>query len=380
MPNWSTIFAYDTVKIVTIRDWRLGLAHYLFMLGIVVYTVVWIILLQQRYLKLENPVGSMRLNLMQAYDPLPLDQMPYCWNSTHQYLNGFPIYECIYWDEYFVTYPSVEEYSLFATTRVTVSNQTLNCSLFQSGCYFDDASPEATYYVADIEDFTLLIDHTMSCPTLGIQRNAQSLSGYMLDYEGNKVLGLDGENVNNTIGVPGQADIVTLEILLKAAGISDLDVASETNPAISARQDGIILLVYITYSNTFSYDLSNIRYTYQLFQVKNTKFKALESLFNPMNPSERMIFNRHGIRFIFLQVGELGAFDFQTMLLSFVSGIGLMTVSTMVVDVVFLRILPQRKTFKAYKYQVTKEVFPSMPPDDERNPLNSPNPTNSASV
>jgi hypothetical protein len=35
-----------------------------------------------------------------------------------------------------------------------------------------------------------------------------------------------------------------------------------------------------------------------------------------IDPSPLVIWNRHGIRFVFVQTGELGAFDFATLLLS----------------------------------------------------------------
>jgi hypothetical protein len=78
-----------------------------------------------------------------------------------------------------------------------------------------------------------------------------------------------------------------------------------------------------------------------------------------------VIWNRHGIRLLFLSVGSLGKFDFQTLLLTvrswafaaltehgpnshsspfpprvmqFVSGIGLLAVATLVVDVIAVRV------------------------------------------
>jgi len=170
-----------------------------------------------------------------------------------------------------------------------------------------------------------------------------------------KIQGLDGSNPNMTIGVAGKPDIVPLRTMLEAAGISSLDDVSQTNNAISSRDDGIILMVEITYSNTWSYSLNSIQYTYKVTQVLDTKFKVLQTL-NFQNFENRTIWNRHGIRLIFLQVGELGAFDFQVMLLSFVSGLGLVTVSTAIVDVVFLRILPQHETYQEYKYEITEET------------------------
>lgn len=40
--------------------------------------------------------------------------------------------------------------------------------------------------------------------------------------------------------------------------------------------------------------------------------------------------NRHGIRFVFIQVGRIGKFDFQALLLTFVASVGLLAVSSTV--------------------------------------------------
>eukprot|EP01113_Clastostelium_recurvatum_P036421 TRINITY_DN5187_c0_g1_i3.p1 TRINITY_DN5187_c0_g1~~TRINITY_DN5187_c0_g1_i3.p1 ORF type:complete len:271 (+),score=34.87 TRINITY_DN5187_c0_g1_i3:65-877(+) len=259
MPQWSEIFAYSTVKVVKIRDARLGILHYIFILVIIAYISIYSIAYEKHYLKTEAPIGSVRLNLMQSHHLTPSTQLNYCAQTNRTELNGFEIYPCVYWDEYLAVYPQIEEYSVFATSRVTISYQGLNnCSLTDSSCEYVEMTNDTTYYIANLEQFTLLIDHTMFAPNLNIQRNAESLPGYMVGPDGKVMPGLDGSNPNNTIGVAGQSDIVPLSTLLTAAGISSLDEVSQTNNTISTRNDGIILMVFITYSNTFSSNLDSI--------------------------------------------------------------------------------------------------------------------------
>lgn len=57
------ILSYNTVKIVKIQDRRVGLLHYVFLLGIVGYLVGFTIFYQQRYLILQQPFGAVRLSL-----------------------------------------------------------------------------------------------------------------------------------------------------------------------------------------------------------------------------------------------------------------------------------------------------------------------------
>jgi hypothetical protein len=70
------------------------------------------------------------------------------------------------------------------------------------------------------------------------------------------------------------------------------------------------------------------------------------------------------VRLIFQQVGNLGKFDFQTLLLSFVSGLGLLAAASLVVDMLALYLFPQKKIYRAYKYLQTKEIMSSTTDDD----------------
>ena len=60
------LFAYDTFKIVTIRDRRLGLIHYGLMTVIFAYIVLYNIVYEQGYIKFEDPVGSVRTTLQRV--------------------------------------------------------------------------------------------------------------------------------------------------------------------------------------------------------------------------------------------------------------------------------------------------------------------------
>eukprot|EP01133_Synstelium_polycarpum_P012304 gene12304-14431_t len=112
--DWDSLFAYQTVKIVKIRDKRLGILHICFMLAIVIYIAIGTIVLQKRYLATELPIGSIRTSLL------------------------------------------------------------ANCNLAVPNCTF--VSPTSTeFYIADIDNFTILLDHTLSAPSLGIQYNARQL-------------------------------------------------------------------------------------------------------------------------------------------------------------------------------------------------------------
>ncbi|EGG13721.1 putative purinergic receptor [Cavenderia fasciculata] len=301
--DWDNIFSYQTVKIVKIRDKRLGILHLLFITGIVIYIVLGTIFFQKRYLATEAPIGSIRSSLLAPTyrDPTP----PYCTSSGNTTYNGFPTMPCQYWDETLTLYPSVADESMFISTRVTSENQIANCSLTLPNCTYNITNPD-TFYIADVVNFTILFDHTLSAPALGIQYNARQLPGILLNHDGDAWT----PPPPSVVGVEGQYDILTLGVVLEAAGISSLD-----DPVIS-----------------------------------DTKYKAIEPIYTT-DVNHRVVFNRHGVKIIFIQTGTLGVFDFQTMLLTFVSGIGLVTVSTLIVDVLAVKLLPQKEKYQQLKYQ-----------------------------
>jgi len=314
----------------------------------VLYVAGFTVVYDKRYMITERPVGSVRLSLLQGADLLPSNKLPYCLHGNQTSVNNFKNYKCLYWDESFVVYPETEEYSMFATSRVTITNQEVNCSLVDHyNCRYVDNSTEV-YYIADIEHFTVLIDHSVYAPDVHIQANARDISGEIIDHNGN-VVTLTKPNVVGT----GSSDILEIKTLLDCAGVPSLDDVSGTNPNISLRYDGIVLIVFITYSNTHTYDLKNLKYTLEVAAISNTKFKSVEPVFSK-NTDSRVLWNRHGIRMIFLQQGELGKFDFQTLLLSFVSGLGLITASTVIVDVLAFYILKPKKTYIQHRYEVTE--------------------------
>jgi hypothetical protein len=51
------VLRYTTLKLVTIRDRRLGILHYASMLGIAAY-IIYSVVIDQLYLKTESPVGG----------------------------------------------------------------------------------------------------------------------------------------------------------------------------------------------------------------------------------------------------------------------------------------------------------------------------------
>jgi len=303
-----------------------------------------------------------RINNTDVKNFTPAENLTYCNTSAHQKIGIWSNLECIYLDENFAVFPTVEDHNMFITTRLTENVEILNnCSLLNYTCQYINIS-ENSYYLADIERFTLLIDHTMYAEGI-TQKNARELSGYFRSYDGSNYNNLT--KLPNQIGVAGKDDIIEIGTILKAAKV-DLDTASDTNNLRTKRNDGIILFLTITYSNTYSYNLDNFSYTYSVNLIGNTKYKAVQPIYTK-NLENRLLWNRHGVRIIVLQTGQIGKFDFPTALLSLVSGLGLLTVSTLVVDILATKILPSHGVYEKYKYEETEKIKSNLLKEKIRN-------------
>jgi len=264
-------------------------------------------------------------------------------------------FPCVYYDESLVLPLSpIQEKSIFISTRITTTDQVLNqsCSLFEYNCTYVDTK-SLTVYIADIENFTILFDHSMYVSSLNVQVTSTEIKGTLS--------GINGEGIqlasNEHFGEIGQFDILRLGTILAASGIDSLDGPGENRQYYTKRYEGLILLLFIEYSNMFSYNLNNIQYFARAAFVKNAYYKIEQPVFP--NGTEflftgrggaRIIWNRHGVRVIVLQTGTIGIFDFQTALITFVSGLGLMAISTLIVDTLATRILPDKKIYNRYKF------------------------------
>ena len=56
-PLLDALLAYKTVKVVQIKNWKLGLIHYLLMLAIVGYVIGWVIVYKKGYQGESSLIG-----------------------------------------------------------------------------------------------------------------------------------------------------------------------------------------------------------------------------------------------------------------------------------------------------------------------------------
>ncbi|KAK3264071.1 hypothetical protein CYMTET_27164 [Cymbomonas tetramitiformis] len=266
------VFAYSTVRIVRIRDRRLGLLHYFFMIGVFLYIIIYTMLMQKSYLFIKEASGTIRLQLKRPGEghTLPPEALPYCGNET--FLNSksqpLPQFDCVYLNEIEARYPGEELDALFLTTRIKYQEvyRPSGCSPPTSPrCSLRESEADAsTYLVAQPEMYTLWMDHAMTPDGFG--ENAYSgqtrstgfgLTGEITNRDGTEPThnGPEVEVVNAPGGTPtGLTDIleekgepwtpgvalsgsrVGLKSTSVELGTANSDVASEGGPGSSAEK------------------------------------------------------------------------------------------------------------------------------------------------
>lgn len=364
----DTFFAYRTTRVVAIRDKYLGLGLISLQLAVGLFVVIYQVILAQNYMTNSDLVSSVRLQMKAPSTEFqwPNGDAPYCSGvtslsgpraidftidpMTQRYAytpNGntvgatyFEQRDCEYLDETSAM-PLTETDRVFLSSEERLTVQTVDaaaCSnaLSSPSCVFapayDKNNPNVTRrtFVADIEYFTLLVDHNMNAPLAGISYSVKQMIGRLLDTKSKPFNPCSAYSMYPdcpeyvAVGVSGLPDIVSIRTLLEAAGVSSLDALSGSDDAdiqtTSMREAGVVLVLDIAYSNFYlggsssssvalgsgSLDNSHVVYTYKISTVPKTEYKFITSKMPFNNETTRELWNRHGIRIIVTTSGKVG--------------------------------------------------------------------------
>jgi len=192
------------------------------------------------------------------------------------------------------------------------------------------------------------------------QRN---MKGYLHGHDGNIVRSLSS---NEDSGPRGRADKFTIQEILHAAGVSSLDENSDAFNAKGKpfRRHGIVLHVAIRYQNADSTLLGtgDITYSYHVRRIPYADYRVNQLIpvmseqdFKDSNhvvhPEHRLFRKRYGIKIEFHQSGRLGHFSLPALLFHLVSGVGLLTLTATIVDILALYILPDKLRYRRFVYE-----------------------------
>lgn len=347
-------FSYTTVKLVVIKDRRLGIIHYVLQFAIFIYIVVYTILYEQRYLKLEAPYGSVRATIQEPpswpTSLTPSSNLPYCNQSDLPYQWAGNKYDCAYITGTDLTFPPGTADTLLIGTRLKYTYY----STPPSHCdpYLPPTSPECAptanrnlehrYYIAGIEDYTLYMEHAVFGRLNELVLSNVDCEGSIIFHSSHPAVKFNDKTRTG--------DTVPLSTLLTA---SDIKLDDPSGLGKSFRYDGALIVVVVTYTNDIT-NPNKLKYTYEFFNIPKQDVVAKQPI--SATPEGNIQKNWNGVRFVFMIVGSIGVFDFPTLLTSLVAGTVLLSVATTVVDMLMQHIMPDKKYYSDHKFEETCQM------------------------
>jgi len=345
------LLAYPTVKIVKVKDRYLGGIRYLLMFAIFAYIIGYVILWEKGYNTCQDPEGSIETSLRKPDGVFTPSNYSYCTQNPNAIPSHFPKW-CLVVDERDVYQPVDQTNAMYITTRFNSTYQEPNPNCTRGGpCnvpWVPSSNSTNRSYSANIESFTIRFSHFFQARQFYLDtRNdyfsqaGSEMKGKLVDFEGNTM----AEYGNDA------ADIISLGTVLEAAGV-DLDAVSAYPPAAEAnetnRYAGLVLFFGIDYRGTYS---NPVQYTYSVTQVPAVEYKVTRSTI--VNFNSRLISDTHGVKIFFVFSGSICTFDFQTMLINMVAGLGLLSVATLTTDFLMEYLMPLKDAYIRYKYKET---------------------------
>ena len=231
----------------------------------------------QGYLKTNPPVGTLRVTVRAPSQFSDAANLPYCLAHSPTGPGNTTNLPCLYWDRFSAF--DVSDISALISTRVTVEtypDAPQGCGIYPTNpsCMLPDPSTPhfatyggktASYFVAQPENYTLGISHTVVGFSINYNADSSSLNGVLVDKQGKTVMEFPAGN--------GGFDILPLSTLMSAAGISSLDSLSETNNTF--RYDGPVFIVFIDYIQSRNSNSLNYKYTI----IRNPGIGTKQNLF-----------------------------------------------------------------------------------------------------
>merc|ERR1712013_70914 len=115
------------------------------------------------------------------------------------------------------------------------------------------------------------------------------------------------------------------------------------------RYAGVVLFFGIAYEGTYS---SAVSYSYSVTQIPDVEYKVTRS--TAVSLGRRLISDTHGVKLFFVFSGNVCRFDFQTLLINAVAGLGLLSVATLSTDFLMEYLMPLKRAYTKYKYKETE--------------------------
>mmetsp|Transcript_45867 Transcript_45867/g.133508 ORF Transcript_45867/g.133508 Transcript_45867/m.133508 type:complete len:496 (-) Transcript_45867:28-1515(-) len=318
---WHDLLAYETPKRVRIRDPAIGLLRLVALLGAFLYFVVWRLYFDRAYLKREPAVAVIQTSLKEPPSLAPPSSLAYCSGTAKE--PALTNLDCRTGDKSWVAAPSTGGEDLFVGTRFAGSGPAGE----QTFAFVQN--PEAYYIQVAFSLEALSLHRRMPDSPLYV-KSIEDVESALVDEEGHEY--------PKAVRREGRFDTFKVSTLLHAAGVPSLDEPHPANDEVSMRYDGLVVLVTLFCPMDFSGTVEKCFY-----RARTVPWAVSDaSIVLPAGGSEE----RRGVKFVFKVDAEMGAFDFPTLLVAWVTALALVAIASCVIDTLMRCCLPFKDIYR----------------------------------
>lgn len=411
------ILSFYSAKFVQIRHSRLGILYYSQLIGVFMYIFVYLVFYRGRHLQANPIVGNANLRIQHPTNhcnPLhpdckatwtSLSKLPYCdvyKPGPHDPEPAPRQLECTVRDNINISVIGHAPGVLFLPTRLSHFEQKLSCVPSEENDYwcenlysFDPESKETSYFLAEAERFTLLVDHSFQSENT--VTGALIEDGDAADFAGSIETDGDlrwrkhdkrwaGKGLLKPFPVKGlpvadchrhtiMRPIPTLEdkkledfpsVLMISIGdvISIADLLKLADPAGAKLMDtnighrkhtmrwsGAVLIITVDYSNLVPWDPLARSKTKYVLSAEILSSEEYKKMMGTPSKQGRMIHDVHGFLIIAKVQGQVHTFEFQALLVVLTTAMALVAIAKFTTDTVMVYCLRFNAKYSILKYQ-----------------------------
>jgi hypothetical protein len=373
----KAFLSYTTVRQVSIRNWKWGLLYYFLVVSIIAYIAGWVIYYNRGYQQSYTMIGVSVIKVKGASYFMPP-------NATVPMV----------WDEYDSVVPAMEMDAFFVTTAYWTTDQTRGGTcpgndLVTEGCDPNNPASVPPPYTTTLNgvstgvcdpntNMTILwawcpveqVDAAVGSPNIlqGVENQTVylRLQASFPDFDATL------SNVNTTTPIMGY-NLFTIRDMIPPSSVP-------YNASV-----GAIIVIQVQWNCDFDYDPSKCQPTLAYRRVdpitsgtlagKTSGFNFRYPLYFASNASSdhsRTLVKVYGYRFVALVSGYARKFSVIPLMVNIGSGLGLLSVATVLIDILICYVVPKKEKYRDAKYSNLDDE--ASDDDPERRPLLSPPP------
>lgn len=392
-----------------VANFHLSIVNFIVALMILIAFMWYSLWVDKNYLSKAKIQGLARLQIQHPVmhcNPLddgcktnftPIENLSYCNRTLKPGICNTSKCACRYLDEFdLIKSTDMEQRHFLLPTRITNFEHTMNCD---DNCHYRyDVTSERTVFAADVESFTLMLDHSYYVEELGIEEDASECLGFAKFCNAEEDCGLvyiegSGRGASTAyqrdwlkmqwdnsesfmmgmMGKKGQertlaevwredpaiflvppGDVLKIGRLLEILGLDLDEIPHGHNTTLRTR--GFTIVVDIEYRNFKEYSRPNKMppiYHISFRALPNNEYKAMETLVE--DSTHRRIKDVHGMYFVAKQTGEVGAFQWRNLLWMILEFGALMTFGKYLVVCCGLNFMPEESAEK-----LEEAIYPTL--------------------